>query len=369
MVIVAGFITSLLVRDRSLRPVMVTQAADLPLVSLGHVSPETNRVLCLIDIDQMVSRVINLSNAIDRVTGDCNFEGIPTEKISALERELCASTILVIIVNANLLTGLITASVSSCTGALNVPANCGTNVVALIGGTAILLQSILAVDINCVRLENVPIEDKINTTLARANRAKDKAIRNAQKFIRNHGGQVELLPAPPAVPPKTVYKATSLCFSFLQLGLTQVMKLGILLADSSIHCTPRESKRQPRVCAIDILGILLLVSAFTRVFALAANQCVRVVGDSNPSTRCLQACAGVPAGAFAVTARCMNVGAACQKAFKDWHPNEWLERISNGEHQNVHSGIDEHVHSFHSGSLEEDLEVPADDGNVIIPDE
>ena len=341
-------------------------AADLPLLGLGHLSPETtNQVLCVTDIDQIVSRIILLSSAIDRAAGDCDFEGIRKNKglgnLTSLDREICASTILVIMLNANLVTGLLTASISTCTGALNVPANCGTNIAAFIGGTSILLQSIVAVDINCVQLENRPIQTKIDVALARAKREKDKAIRSAQKFVKNAGFEVDVLPAPPAVPTKTVYSATALCFAFINLGLSQVMKLGIILADSSIHCTRQANSRQPRVCAIDILGILILCSAITRVFALAANQCVRIVGDTNPSTRCLQASAGVSAGALAVTARSLNLRAACQVAFTDWHPHEWLEKALGEGHENVHSGIPDR--------LDEDLTVPAEDGNVIIPDE
>ena len=179
--------------------------------------------------------------------------------------------------------------------------------------------------------------------------------------MKNAGFEVDVLPAPPAVPTKTVYSATALCFAFINLGLSQVMKLGIILADSSIHCTRQANSRQPRVCAIDILGILILCSAITRVFYLAANQCVRIVGDTNPSTRCLQASAGVSAGALAVTARSLNLRAACQVAFTDWHPHEWLEKALGEGHENVHSGIPDR--------LDEDLTVPAEDGNVIIPDE
>ena len=349
--VIASFV---FLKSGGLRPVTWTRpASDLPLVSLGKVSPETNKVLCLINFDQIISRVINLSSGIDRVTRNCDLEGIRRSagNVTDLDREICASTAFVIILNANLLVGLITASISSCTGALNVPANCGTNIEAFIGGTAILLQAILAVDINCVKLKNLPIEEKIDDALSRARKQKDIAIRNAQKFIKNAGVHVDVLPALPAEPVRAVYSATALCVSFMQLGLTQVMRLGILLADTSIHCTPQENSKQPRVCAIDIIGLLLVVSAIVRAFALTANQCVLIVGDTIPSTRCLQACTGVTAGTFAVTARCMNVGPACNQAFQDWHPKKWLERVREGNDQNVHSGIPD--------KLREELEIPA----------
>ncbi|CAE7661497.1 unnamed protein product, partial [Symbiodinium microadriaticum] len=71
------------------------------------------------------------------------------------------------------------------------------------------------------------------------------------------------------------------------------------------------------------MSILLGLSISMRAFSLAAIACVQVVGDFNPTAACVQACAGLSAGAFAFSARAMNVAPACSTAFERWNPEAW----------------------------------------------
>lgn len=330
------------------------QSGTGPLIGLSPLGPDAQKVVCTMDVAQMVSRVIQMSNAIYASTRNCDYEKIRRLKgrgPTSLEKEICTSSILIAMFNSQLLTGLFTSSVSSCTGNLHVPANCGTNIAAFVAAVPIILQGAIDIDISCAKDFHTPydFEAKLLAKRARLERKKQRAVWSAQRAIKNAGVTVAELPAPPAVPSGTVYAAASRCISFTNLGTTQVVRLALVLAETSTECSPEESGRQPRVCAIDVMSILLGLSISMRAFSLAAIACVQVVGDFNPTAACVQACAGLSAGAFAFSARAMNVAPACSTAFERWNPEAWeLARQGN----------------LHPSSLE----IPAEDGNIIIPE-
>ncbi|CAE7568257.1 unnamed protein product, partial [Symbiodinium sp. CCMP2456] len=304
------------------------QSGSGSLIGLSPLGPDAQKVVCTMDVAQMVSRVIQMSNAIYASTRNCDYDKIRRLKgrgPTSLEKEICTSSILIAMFNSQLLTGLFTSSVSSCTGNLHVPANCGTNIAAFVAAVLIILQGAIDIDISCAKDFHAPydFEAKLLAKRARLERKKQRAVWSAQRAIKNAGVTVAELPAPPAVPSSTVYAAVSRCVSFTNLGTTQVVRLALVLAETSTECSPEESGRQPRVCAIDVMSILLGLSISMRAFSLAAIACVQVVGDFNPTAACVQACAGLSAGAFAFSARAMNVAPACSTAFERWDPEAW----------------------------------------------
>mmetsp|Transcript_42443 Transcript_42443/g.76109 ORF Transcript_42443/g.76109 Transcript_42443/m.76109 type:complete len:89 (+) Transcript_42443:1-267(+) len=87
-----------------------------------------------------------------------------------------------------------------------------------------------------------------------------------------------------------------------------------------------------------------------RAFALSSIACVQVIGNSNNNAACVQSCAGVAAGAFAITARSMNIGPACSTALELWDPEAWQIAVR-------------------ENARPPELDLPPEDGNIIIPEE
>ena len=69
------------------------------------------------------------------------------------------------------------------------------------------------------------------------------------------------------------------------------MRAGIILGDMTIHCAPDADAG--RVCAIDVTGLIAVLSLITRFFALAANSCINIVGRADSaglSKSCCESC-------------------------------------------------------------------------------
>ncbi|CAJ1386839.1 unnamed protein product [Effrenium voratum] len=148
------------------------------------------------------------------------------------------------------------------------------------------------------------------------------------KFLKEHGQDVAVLPGPPAVEKKKVYTSIASCVAALDLATTFVMKSGVIIADSTDHCAVDKvsdgvgDREDRRICSVDIIGLMGTLSLAIRFYALAANSCVEIVGDSVPSA-CAAAGAGLSAGVFATVAPAMNLQASCEKAFALWDPDTW----------------------------------------------
>ncbi len=76
----------------------------LPLLGLAHVSPAAVDVLCVIDISQMVARV-NVQGLLIPVANEvCDFDALRRRgtKVGKIEKQRCASFILLNIINLDL---------------------------------------------------------------------------------------------------------------------------------------------------------------------------------------------------------------------------------------------------------------------------
>ncbi|CAE7206811.1 unnamed protein product [Symbiodinium sp. KB8] len=299
---------------------------ELPLVELGHISKAAGKVLCVVDVAQSVGRVLLLGNAIAAITINCDFgriKRVNKRPVTQDERQTCAITIIGALVNTALGLGAASSSVSTCSGSLNVPANCAANINGFIGNVLVLAGTAMSADLSCPRNP----ADTVKREKARIEQAKEAAQEAARKWLRNAGQDVSHLPAPPAaLPADTVYRQIDRCVGHLDLATTFVMKAGVIIADSTMHCAADyiDDSDDERVCAIDIIGLTGVLSLATRFYSLAANSCIAIVGRLGSfDASCSADCAGIIAGVTASTAPAMNLQAACQKAFEMWNPDEW----------------------------------------------
>ncbi|CAE7242515.1 cta4 [Symbiodinium natans] len=336
---------------------------ELPTVGLAHISPAAGQVLCVIDVAQAVARVMLTGTFIKFSTVACDFDRIEAVKKRPVrndERETCASGIFGILLSVELGMGVIASSISTCSGSLNVPANCAANIGAFTGGLSVLMQSTLSADLICnkgVKAGKLTPEAKIDAVISAATtgkitKQKKQVSKSVYNYLKKAGVDVSTLPAPPAVPNDAVYGAVARCVAQLDLGATFVMRFAIILADSTIHCTPGVVQTEGRVCAVDITGILAVLSLSVRFFSLASNSCVNIVGRADKDANCVAACSGITGSTMAMTSSGMNLDAACRKAFGKWDPDAWPSNLGPVSASGQTHG--------------EELHVPARDGNTII---
>lgn len=317
-----------------------------PLLGLAHVSPAAVDVLCVIDISQMVAR-INLEGLLIPVTDQlCDFstrrkQGI---RITRQDRERCASFILLNILNSALFVGALADSFTQCSASLNVPANCAANIASIVGTTTLIAQSSVQMDYACVDHE-WNISKKVEEKKIEWKKIKLDLQRDVQKFLEDQGLNADnKLPPDPAVPKNRVYRSISGCFGSITLSVTFIMRLAIILADAIIHC-PNSGGAQPKICALDLLGVLGLMGASTRFIATSVLTCSQIIGKFNEDADCAQAASALPTGVFSAAAVFGNVEAACSLAFAKWNPDNWPAERTVPE-----------------------AEEEEDDGDLIIPD-
>ena len=336
---------------------------ELPTVGLAHISPEAGKVLCVIDVAQAVARVMLTGTFIKFSTVACDFdkiERVQKRHVRNDERERCAAGIFGILLSVELGMGVIASSISTCAGSLNVPANCAANIGAFTGGLSVMMQSTLSADLICnkgVEAGKLTPEAKanavINTKLAQIQKAKTTAARSVNKWLRDAGYDVNALPAPTFAGADATYNAVARCVAQLDLGATFVMRFAIILADSTIHCAPEVLGKEGRVCAVDITGILAVLSLSVRFFSLASNSCVNIVGRADADANCVAACSGITGSTMAMTSSGMNLDAACRKAFGKWNPDAWPNELGP-----VSASGQSHGEDLHG--------ISAMDGNTII---
>eukprot|EP00931_Biecheleriopsis_adriatica_P068719 TRINITY_DN4262_c0_g1_i2.p1 TRINITY_DN4262_c0_g1~~TRINITY_DN4262_c0_g1_i2.p1 ORF type:complete len:478 (+),score=95.03 TRINITY_DN4262_c0_g1_i2:49-1434(+) len=321
----------------------------LPTVSLAHISPQATQVLCVVDVAQSVGRIMSVGNSIKTTVDKCDYDKIKKDKgkVSNKDRRGCGGAILGILLNMQLGMGAIASSVSSCAGSLNVPANCAANINGFMGNLEVLFACSLKVGDSCdfapVKTTARLLQDQVD---AAKNKSIDDVMAEAKKWrqlhnqtdevqakkwrqLHNQTAHLRVLPAQPneAVPRDKVYHSISKCVADIDLGTTFVMKIAIIIADSTIHCKESKFMNHPdaqRVCAVDIIGLLGVFSLAVRFFSLAANSCVAIIGESaNQDASCSADIAGINAGVFATVAPALNLKAACEDAMKDWDPSKW----------------------------------------------
>eukprot|EP00439_Symbiodinium_sp_Y106_P083966 s392_g24.t1 len=117
-------------------------------------------------------------------------------------------------------------SISTCSGALNVPASCVANIAVFNGALSVLMQSTLAGDAVCNK-------KWVNKQIARFENQQNRVKIEATQFLKCQGSS-------------TTFR------HWKQSGL----QAGILLGDSTIHCYPDKQ----RVCAVDIMGLFAVLS-------------------------------------------------------------------------------------------------------------
>lgn len=220
------------------------------------------------------------------------------------------------------LLGALADSFSQCSASLNVPANCAANIFSIVGTTTLIAQSAVQMDVDCVDHEkNFTL--KVQRKKAEVEKAKLDLRRDVQKFLEHQGINMKAkLPPDPAVPKNRVYQSIAGCFGSITLSITFIMRLAIILGDAIIHC-PNNFGAQPKICALDLLGVLGLIGASTRFIATSVLTCSGIIGKSNRGAACTQAASALPTGIFADAAVLGNVEAACSKAFAKWDPDAW----------------------------------------------
>ncbi|CAJ1356691.1 unnamed protein product, partial [Effrenium voratum] len=137
------------------------EGKQLPTLQLAHFTETAGHVLCTADIAQSVARLMGIGAFSQVVSKVCDFETI--KRVSKRlpnqqEKERCAGFIFGIIFQVELGAGVIAASISTCSGSLNVPANCAANIGAFTGGLGVLLQSTLVYDANCLNKGKTPMD-------------------------------------------------------------------------------------------------------------------------------------------------------------------------------------------------------------------
>lgn len=313
---------------------VMLQNDGFPVLGLAHVSPAAVDVLCVIDISQMVARV-NIQGLLIPVANEqCDFDALRRRgiKVGKVEKQRCASFLLLNIINLDLFLGALSDSLSQCSASLNVPANCAANIFSIVGTTTLIAQSAVQMDYTCIDHEN-NLTVKVQQEKAKAEQAKLDVKRDVQNFLKDQGLDVDnLLPPDPAVAHNVVYRSIAGCFGSIVMSTTFIMRLAIILADAIVHC-PKSSGAEPKICALDLLGVLALISASIRFVATSVITCSAIIGESNSDAQCTQAASALPTGVFSVSAVLGNVEAACSKAFLRWNPDEWPTKKNQPEEE------------------------------------
>ncbi|CAL1136929.1 unnamed protein product [Cladocopium goreaui] len=302
------------------------RALQRGMLQLAAPGPERSQALCVVNVAQIVGRLSNQGALINTVSTVCDYPALRRQRrgpVTEEEKQRCANFLMLTIINTDLIVGLVTGSLTACSQSLNVPANCATNIASMLGMIVLMAQAGVQIQLDCIDDRN--ITQKRDAAVAKAEEIKADVQRSVQKFLKDHGRDgLALLPANPAVPKNTVYSNGALCFGVITLVASFTMRLGVVLADAAFTCPyEQDTELGRRDCALDVLGVLGLVSVIIRFSGLASNACVAIVGDSNPTGQCVVATSSIPTAAFSLSAAAANVEAACKKAFETWDPNAW----------------------------------------------
>ena len=95
-------------------------------------------------------------------------------------------------------------SISTCSSTLNVPANCVANIAVNNRALSVLMRSTLAGDAVCNKTGT--IDKRVNKQIARFEEKKDRAKIEATQFLKRQGYDVAVLPRPPTISNRAVYR-------------------------------------------------------------------------------------------------------------------------------------------------------------------
>ena len=280
------------------------------------------KVLCVIDVAQSVGRIMGLGAFSNAASTQCDYGRIARinkRPVTNREKQICASSVFGIMLQTELLIGAMASSISTCSGALNVPANCVANVAVFNGALSVLMQSTLAGDAVC--LKRGPIKNRVAGKVGRFEAKMNRVKIEATQYLKAQGVDTTVLPRPAAISNRAVYSSINRCVFQIDLGTTFVMKAAILLGKSTLHCYPGTDKQ--RVCAVDIIGLFAVLSLAVRFLGFAGDSCIDIIGRTDNNALCVGLWAGVPGGVLGMSAAGANLQAACQTAFGKWSPADW----------------------------------------------
>ena len=280
------------------------------------------KVLCVIDVAQSVGRIMGLGAFSNAASTQCDYGRIARinkRPVTNREKQICASSVFGIMLQTELLIGAMASSISTCSGALNVPANCVANVAVFNGALSVLMQSTLAGDAVC--LKRGPIKNRVAGKVGRFEAKMNRVKIEATQYLKAQGVDTTVLPRPATISNRAVYSSINRCVFQIDLGTTFVMKAAILLGKSTLHCYPGTDKQ--RVCAVDIIGLFAVLSLAVRFLGFAGDSCIDIIGRTDNNALCVGLWAGVPGGVLGMSAAGANLQAACQTAFGKWSPADW----------------------------------------------
>ena len=105
-------------------------------IGMAFDNKAAGKVLCVIDVAQSVGRIIGLGAA----STQCDYGRIARinkRAVTNREKQICASSVFGIMLQTELLIGAMASSISTCSGALNVAANCVANVAVFNGALSV----------------------------------------------------------------------------------------------------------------------------------------------------------------------------------------------------------------------------------------
>ena len=295
---------------------------QIPTIGMAFDNKAAGKVLCVIDVAQSVGRIMGLGAFSNAASTQCDYGRIARinkRPVTNREKQICASSVFGIMLQTELLIGAMASSISTCSGALNVPANCVANVAVFNGALSVLMQSTLAGDAVC--LKRGPIKNRVAGKVGRFEAKMNRVKIEATQYLKAQGVDTTVLPRPAAISNRAVYSSINRCVFQIDLGTTFVMKAAILLGKSTLHCYPGTDKQ--RVCAVDIIGLFAVLSLAVRFLGFAGDSCIDIIGRTDNNALCVGLWAGVPGGVLGMSAAGANLQAACQKAFGKWSPADW----------------------------------------------
>ena len=177
------------------------------MLGLAHVSEAAVDVLCVVDISQMVARINLFGLLIPTANRNCDYDQLRRDgqEIDDEQRKTCAQFLLLNIINADLFLGVLTDSLTQCSGSLNIPANCATNIFSIVGTVTLIAQAGFQIEYSCVEQED-NLTKLVAEKKAEVQKAKTDVERDVRKFLNDRGFDVALLPPAPAVAKNRVYE-------------------------------------------------------------------------------------------------------------------------------------------------------------------
>jgi len=257
---------------------------------------------CAIDVSQSVFRLMRFSNAIAKVKnevckGSEDWHNIA--KWSEDDKKKCAAAVLQIIYSFTIMISMVSQSVSDCAHSLNVPMHCTATITSFIGNTEVIFGTALDAEQACRKLS--PSEE---LTVHKASHTVSD-----EKIAVKYKGKDRLLPAWTEVR----HRAISSCVAEIGMGTTFVMRLATALTQSVTDCQKVDVPDGPRVCAVDLTGVLGALSFSVAFLSGGAASCQSIADTGDRTAACVSNIAGCIGGTLASLNAGINLKAACSE--------------------------------------------------------